>query len=252
MAISWKRAQQNEERFWKKIYVERHDDATYSPATESAAFVFAKKSLERFGHTFDSAREKVVADVGCGPYGLIVGFYTYMRQRGVRPLRLYGLDPLISTYLGFESLPRDSWIEYVESKAESMPLGDASCDYVYSTNVIDHVEDPGAVLRECLRVCKSSGEVLFAVHVVRFPFTALRPILFLIDKNHPHHFSKNSVTALARKCSRSVVVTRKVSMLEDHPGFTFANALRSPNILRGLRRWLSTFVLCTYYLRCSK
>ncbi len=253
MATNWRKAQENEAQFWRSIYVEnRKDVPTYMPITDDAALEFSKKTLERFGHGLDTIVGRVVIDVGCGPYGLIRGFQVHATKTGEKPERLYGVDPLMDTYLKFGTLPVEPYIEYVKAKAESIPLADGSCDLVLSTNVIDHVEDPDSVLKECQRVCRSDGEVCFAVHVVNFPFTLLRPILFLIDKNHPHHFNERFLLRMARRQFRDVAIAQKVTILEDHPEFKFMSVFSSKEKIRGLKRWLSTFLLSTRYLRCRK
>ena len=253
MAITWEKAQENEKKFWKSIYVEKRNDIrTYMPITDDAAFDFSKKSVERFGHNMNIICGSVVIDVGCGPYGLIKGFQIYANRTGNRPKKIYGVDSLMDTYLKFGTLPIEPYIEYITANAESIPIADGLCNYVYSTNVIDHVEHPDKVLEECRRIVKTTGEVCFAVHIINFPFGVLGPLLFLIDKNHLHHFSEEYVMRLAQRYFRNVTLTRKVTMLEDQPEFTLANIFKSPDKLRRLKRWLSTFLLSTCYLRCSK
>jgi ubiquinone/menaquinone biosynthesis C-methylase UbiE len=253
MATNWRKAQENEIHFWRSIYIQKQKDIpTYMPITDDAALAFTKKSVERFGHTLDIIDDKVAIDVGCGPYGLIRGFQVNAQKTGNEPKKMYGVDSLIDTYLEFGTLPTSPYIEYIKAKAESIPLADGSCDYVFSTNVIDHVEYPERVLQECHRICKNTGVVLFAVHIVKFPFNLLGPLLFLIDKNHPHHFDEKNILQLAQKYFPSMVLKRKISILEDHPEFTFLNIFRSENKLRSLKRWLSTFLLSSYYFQCGK
>ncbi len=252
MATTWKKAQESETEFWRSIYIEKRTDVpSYMPITDEAALAFSKKSVERFGQALNAISGKVIADVGCGPYGLIKGFQVFAKRVGVTPKKIYGADPLMDTFLTFGTLPRESYIEYIAARAESIPLPDSSCDCVYSTNVIDHVEDPDKVLKECCRICKVSGTFCFAVHVVNFPFSLLGPMLFLIDKNHPHHFREGYILRLAKKYFGNVDLSRKVTILDDHPEFTLSKALRSTEKLRGLKRWLSTFLLSTCYFKCS-
>lgn len=252
MAKNWAEAQDNEVKFWKSIYVEkRHDVPSYMTITDDTALAFSKKSVERFGHTLSSIYGKVIVDVGCGPYGLIKGFQVNAQRTENRPKKIYGVDPLMDSYLTFGTLPAEPYIEYISAKAESMPIEDGSCNYVYCTNVIDHVEYPDKVLAECRRICEKTGEVCFAVHIVKFPFSLLRAVLFLVDKNHPHHFSKRYVMSMARKHFRSVTLSRMADVMEDHPEFTLFNVFRSPDKLRGLKRWMSTFLISMCYLKCS-
>ncbi len=62
-----------------------------------------------------------------------------------------------------------SW-EYVNSdpatqpdflcSAESVPVADASYDWIVMTDVLEHVENPGCVLKECVRLLKPSGHIV--------------------------------------------------------------------------------------------
>ena len=47
--------------------------------------------------------------------------------------------------------------------AESLPFSDASFDHVLSTQVLEHVVDPLSALRECSRVLKPNGTIVFTV-----------------------------------------------------------------------------------------
>lgn len=44
-------------------------------------------------------------------------------------------------------------------RGEALPFEDASFDIVYSANVLEHVDDPAAMLAECLRVVRPGGLV---------------------------------------------------------------------------------------------
>ncbi len=252
MAPKWEEAQKNERQFWASIYREKRQDVTsYMPVTDETAFAFSKKSVERFGHGLEAIREGVIADVGCGPYGLIRGFHVHAQRSGCRPKRMYGIDSLMDTYLEFGTLPAANYIEYITAKAEAIPLEDGLCTSVYSTNVIDHVERPGRVLSECRRIVAEGGNLFFAVHTISFPFSLLGGVLFLIDRNHPHHFSSGRIRQMASRYFDEVTLTQKVSLREDHPEFTLATAFQSTGRLRALKRWASTLVMSTCYFKCS-
>lgn len=50
-------------------------------------------------------------------------------------------------------------IRYVQGDAHALPLADESFDLVYARYVLEHVSDPGAMLREMSRVTRQGGRV---------------------------------------------------------------------------------------------
>lgn len=251
MALTWKQAQEREADFWNKIYLKNENDIdSYRPVTDQKALAFTTKTLARFNLEVQGLRGMTVADVGCGPYGLILGMEMADRQLGLGIRRMYGIDPLMDVYRRFNTLPQKENVELITAKGEAIPVPDQACDRVFSINVVDHVENPVTVLEECRRLCHPDGAVCISVHVVRRAFALFKPVLFLVDRNHPHHFSEQGVLGMARQVFRQAEVTRRVPMLEDQPDFTFANIFTAPSKVRALKRWLSTLALRSVYLEC--
>jgi len=95
------------------------------------------------GHRSDAA----VLDVGCGekPY-------------------LPFLSPYTQRYVGVDSAPGSQVDEVAE--AESLPFEDQSFDLVLCTQVLEHVQDPGATLSEIYRVLQPGGAALVSTHGV--------------------------------------------------------------------------------------
>lgn len=57
----------------------------------------------------------------------------------------------------------------VELKADgTVPLPDASFDVVLSTQVLEHVEDPGLYLAECRRLLKPGGSLILTTHGIMY------------------------------------------------------------------------------------
>jgi SAM-dependent methyltransferase len=53
----------------------------------------------------------------------------------------------------------------VEIRADgTLPVADASADAVLSTQVLEHVADPGLYLQECFRVLRPGGRMLLSTH----------------------------------------------------------------------------------------
>jgi len=252
MATSWKQAQEREVEFWQQIYVNNAQDIeSYRPITDEKALAFCTKTLNRFNLELPDFAGISIGDVGCGPYGLVRGIDVFFRGKDARPEKVYGIDPLMDTYIKFKTLPIGDSIELITSKGEAIPLKDSACDFVFSVNVVDHVESPRQVLEECKRITKVGGRTFFSVHVVRTPFTLLGPLLFLIDKNHPHHFSEAKFLRMASDVFGTVKLANRVSILEDQPDFTFRAIFTAPSKWRATKRWLSTYLLRSIYIECE-
>ncbi len=255
MAFSWQDAQVKEKAFYDTIYRDNAGDIpSYRPFTPERCIAFARKTVERFGCTMDGFAGKVLADVGCGPHGIISGLELFAAAQGVLPRRMYGIDPLMETYKTYTryGVLRDSdVITLITAKGEDIPLPDESCDYVFCTNAVDHVEEPERVIRESRRICRAGGAFCMSLHVVNPVWSWSRPVLFLMDKNHPHHFRTRTVLDLARKHFARVRLCARVSVVADHPEFTCANVWRSADKGRAAKRWLSNLILSSVYVRCE-
>lgn len=55
----------------------------------------------------------------------------------------------------------------LQATADALPVGDASYDLVLCTQVLEHSEDPGQVVRELRRVAAPGGRVLASTHGVQ-------------------------------------------------------------------------------------
>ena len=106
---------------------------------------------------------KAVLDYGCGPGNDLVGFSVYSK-----PSRLVGMD--ISLRSVAEAKTRlalhNDCVEVVPiaEKDERIPLPDCSMDYIHSSGVVHHAEDPAKVLREFRRVLKPAGKCRIMIY----------------------------------------------------------------------------------------
>jgi SAM-dependent methyltransferase len=94
-----------------------------------------------------------VLDVGCG----ITGVLHFV------PGRRVGVDPLAERYKTVYTYPPE--IEIRKAYAESLPFEDASFDVVFSSNMIDHVEDPVRMVAEVQRVLRPGGHFVLTCEV---------------------------------------------------------------------------------------
>jgi len=98
-----------------------------------------------------------VLDAGCGfQHGLVVQY----RDR----VRAIGIDIDIPTV----RRNRDLDVRAV-ANCESMPFRPGSVDLIFCRDVLEHLQDPGAAIREFSRVLKSGGALVLSTVNVRNP-----------------------------------------------------------------------------------
>jgi len=96
-----------------------------------------------------------VLEVGSGAHGIVFGLAGNLA---------IGIDPLAVEYKQlFPNLQQNAVT--AAAIGELLPFGDGSFDIVLSDNVIDHAEDPLAIVRELVRVLKKGGVLYFTVNI---------------------------------------------------------------------------------------
>jgi len=111
-----------------------------------------RQRLEKFQPISGESR---VLEVGSGAHGLIFGFGNKFR---------IGIDPLADHYKRLFPVWQGN-AQTIAAIGEKLPFSDSSFDVVLSDNVIDHAENPVAILEEITRVLKPSGLFYFTVNV---------------------------------------------------------------------------------------
>ena len=104
-----------------------------------------------------------VLDCGCGE-----GFYLLALQR-LRPLRLTGLDADAGRLQRAEQA-HGIRAQLVAGDAQSLPFDAESFDRVLTSEVLEHLPDDAAALREIHRVLKPGGVLAISVPHARYPF----------------------------------------------------------------------------------
>ena len=114
--------------------------------------------------------------------------------------KIIGIDPLMNYFKrNLNLIKSNKKIKLIQGTGENIKFKKNKIDYIFCVNVLDHVNDPKKVIKECERVLKKNGQLYVSVHVI-FPY--LKPIKNLIkyfDKNHPHHFLESEFQNLLKK-----------------------------------------------------
>ena len=138
---TWKQAQEFELRYWERQNMKAN-----------------KRSLTFIWEHFFSLptiffKDDNILEIGTGP----VGFVSIIEAK-----HKIGLEPLKTKLEKIFILPED--VEWIDGKAERIPLKDNSLDAVLAFNVWpSHVDDPETVLDEIKRIMKPGGVFLFGM-----------------------------------------------------------------------------------------
>lgn len=108
------------------------------------------------------SRESAVLDLGCGRGGVVELVWTEVRLAA-------GLDPDPSSLTEH----RATRLPVVRGVGQHLPFADESFDLVVSVWVMEHLDDPLAVLSEVRRVLRPGGHLVFITPNLRNPLLLL-------------------------------------------------------------------------------
>jgi SAM-dependent methyltransferase len=191
----WQDAQEAERGFWSTDgFALDAFFATVGPSMQTAAWAAPNLKVP----TGDWL------EIGVGPLG--VGCTHFLSRRGA----LHTLDPIEPTAPEEWQLPepckalvrrcREETVASHVGQAEQIDFPDGTFAVVALHNMLDHAEDPGAVLREVRRILGSGGQLVLAVDT----FSTLGEVKYrlitrrqrrdtILVRAHPHRFSSNEV-----------------------------------------------------------
>ncbi|MEV6493899.1 class I SAM-dependent methyltransferase [Actinoplanes sp. NPDC051633] len=124
--------------------------------------LLAADSVRQLGSYVDLAGAAVL-DVGGGP-----GYFaTEFRRAGAAYL---GIDPAVGDFAAGGAAARDMVSGMVRGSGTALPIRTGTVDVCYSSNVLEHVAEPEAMLDEMLRVTRPGGTVFVSFTPWRSPW----------------------------------------------------------------------------------
>ena len=252
MALNWKSAQKNELKFWEDIYVKNRHDLVYSKSSDQNWIDFTNIVLKRNKISLKDLEGKVILDLGSGPAGVAKGLELQQLNGSLNFKKLYALDPLMNFFKEkIKILQESEKLKLYNSSAENIPLEDHSVDIIFCTNVLDHCDNLSKVIDEVKRVLKPSGIFFPSLHIIYDIWKPLKKFLKYFDTNHPHHFDNKDVTKILSTKFKKIEICKRVKIIEDQPMFTFTNIIKNKSLLRGVKRYVSNYILLLSYYKCS-
>jgi SAM-dependent methyltransferase len=174
---TWQEAQENERAVWQH---------TVNDISELLDEIAETATLVRFGtqHGLDTSAN--VLELGIGPLGIGWSALT-------PTTRAVGVDSLARLTVNTSDDSIDRFFKEMQARTDflqadataRLPIDDASFDLIICENVVDHTQDPRAVLAEGRRLVRPDGHLLFGVNV--FSIVGIMKWRLVTRRLHPRH-----------------------------------------------------------------
>jgi SAM-dependent methyltransferase len=177
-----------------------------------------------------------VLDVGCGNGSYVLALKDRYEIRGVDHRRY------------------DEWGKAPElfqvSSGEKLPFADASYDTVVSFEVLEHLADPLAALKEYRRVCRKNVIVTVPnCDVTKGMMKSNLVYSHWVDRTHVQHFERSSIVSLMEQAGFASVHAGPINRISFAPVLAEKMGLAPDGfVARGLRKASSWSPLKRYYL----
>ncbi|OPY01426.1 MAG: hypothetical protein A4E60_01727 [Syntrophorhabdus sp. PtaB.Bin047] len=194
--LRWEKAQVYERGFWSK-------QASLSPNEESRFRWYEERARRIWGQVKPllTAQEKIsVLEIGPGPVGIIN--YLEADER-------YAMDPLedyFSRQPEFAHV-RDGGVVRHSGAGEDILSLKKVFSFIILDNVLDHMKDPGRVLRGINQSLEPGGIMFMSLNIYTRFGAMLRNVMeFLeVDRGHPFNFSRSPVLSLLHESGFKVM-----------------------------------------------
>lgn len=157
--------------------------------------------------------DHTVIDVGCGDGALI----HFCARQGAEVIFIdRNAGALARTRAKIEASPARAF-RAIESDCDPIPLDDDSGDLVICTEVLEHVPDPRAFLRELIRVTRPGGQLLVTVPDSRSEqlVAATAPPQYFQEPNHIRVFEAGEFRRLVEEAGLEIESHRFVGCFES-------------------------------------
>ncbi|MGH7466954.1 MAG: class I SAM-dependent methyltransferase [Longimicrobiales bacterium] len=138
---------------WNEAMVERYDIDRYYAESNSLVRWIERKRLSALARLADVQPRDHLLEVGCGG-GHVLQQFPQARRTGI---------DLSTNMLRRARLRLNGSAHLLRGSADRLPFADGAFQVVLCTEVLEHVPDPSAVLRELIRVAAPGGRVVVSI-----------------------------------------------------------------------------------------
>lgn len=145
---------------------------------------FARRA-RLIAENLDLKGKEHILEVGCGR-----GFYEQFLGTIYPTVKITGID-LKESYLNIaRHTVKNKNVTFLNADATNLPLKAKTFDRIIATEVLEHIPDEQAVLRELHRVLKPEGILVITVPHKEYPF-AWDPLNYILEKVFHTHMPSN-------------------------------------------------------------
>lgn len=150
----------------------------------------------------------VLLDLGCGP---LIPYYHFLSEKGYKISKYFGFDPLLDENVLNENYV-SKVITLIKKQVKDLEnIDGSSIDVVTGFAFIEHIENPGYVINQSIRMLKPGGLAIFTT-----PTKIAKPVLeFLSFKlhlvsereiaEHKNYFQKKDLENLVDSANKDCV-----------------------------------------------
>lgn len=182
----WQIAQKHEQSWWQQF------ESGLRPDYKIEYYQLWAENLKNdLAEDLIITNETKILEIGSGAAGIVSRLKSNFR---------FAIDPLEELFASIERFKkiRDPAVTYMTAKGEELPFPDSFFDLIILDNVLDHCQNPQKIIKEIHRVLRPSGIAYLRINTYHIWGQFVRKIMekFILDKGHPHTYSKNGIMNL--------------------------------------------------------
>ena len=153
MHRSSERMKPEEFREWNEKMLEKYDPDAFHHHSNSFVRFIERMRVKAIFKVIDIGREDCIIEIGCGAGNVIEKAST---------CKLFGVD-ISSSVLRKARERLNEKVHLFQGDAQNLPCKDQAFTHIICSEVLEHLLDPSAALREMARIVKPQGAVVISV-----------------------------------------------------------------------------------------